>query len=101
MGIVKIDKSADVDFLFKRELGGKAWENLTENTDPKQLNSEHHHKYTNERLAKTGKLPLERLQERQKQLANKKVESVEIDNKNQEINQKPSTLEIKHEEHSI
>jgi len=99
--IVKIDKSADVDFLFKRELGGKAWENLTENTDPKQLNSEHHHKYTNERLAKTGKLPLERLQERQKQLANKKVESVEIDNKNQEINQKPSTLEIKHEEHSI
>ena len=38
--IVKIDKSADVDFLFKRELGGKAWENLTENTDPKQLNSE-------------------------------------------------------------
>jgi len=101
--IVKIDKSADVDFLFKRELGGKAWENLTENTDPKQLNSEHHHKYTNERLAKTGKLPLERLQERQKQLANKKVQSIEVDsnnNKNGDANQKPVNLETKDEEHN-
>ena len=60
---------------------------------------QHHHKYTNERLAKTGKLPLERLQERQKQLANKKVQSIEVDNNNnnENLNQKPVNLETKDE----